>query len=175
MIKGDRIYLRLMEMADVPYKVSWINDDEVRESLNFTFPISIISTEQWLRNVCQKADRKDFIVCDLNDTPFGYAGLLNIDLNNKKAQSYMGIGRKDYWRKGYGYEIKLTLLKYAFSSLNLNKVYSFHHEDNYAMININKKLGGHIEGILREDIVLPNNVIKNNVIMSVLRKDFALI
>jgi RimJ/RimL family protein N-acetyltransferase len=173
MIKGDRIYLRLMEISDIPYKVAWINDEEVRKTLNFEFPISVISTEQWLRNICQKANRKDFIVCDVKtNIPIGYVGLLNIDLKNKKAESYLGIGNKEYWGKGYGYEIKFELLKYAFISLNLNKIYSYHHEDNYSMIKINEKLGGKIEGLFREDIFLPNGIVKNKVVMSILKREF---
>jgi hypothetical protein len=48
-----------MEMSDIPYKVAWINDEEVRKTLNFEFPISVVSTEQWLRNNLSKSRQKN--------------------------------------------------------------------------------------------------------------------
>lgn len=174
MIKGEKIYLRLMELSDVSYKVKWINDNEIRQTLNFSYPISVVGTEQWLRNACNNESRRDFIVCDLsNELPVGYAGLLNIDHKNSKAESYLGIGEKSYWRKGIGYEVKKLLLQFGFYELNLNKIYSFHHDDNISMIKINEKLGGVIEGTLREDVLAANGIYKNKVIMSVLRREFS--
>ncbi len=63
MILGERVYLRLMEEEDIPYKVNWINDSEVRKTLNFDYPVSKIGTKQWLNRVSSDNTRKDFIVC----------------------------------------------------------------------------------------------------------------
>lgn len=173
MLKSRNLYLRLVEISDASYKVLWINNDQVMKTLNFDFPISIINTENWIRNVANKGNRKDFIVCDKNtNEPIGYAGLLNIDFKNWKSESYMGIGNVECWGKGYGYEIKYLLCEYAFDFLNLKKVYSYHHNDNFAMIKINEKLGGKLEGVLRKDLYLPNGVIKDKVIISILKDEF---
>lgn len=172
MIEGSNIYLRLMEIEDVPFKVKWVNDDDVRQTLNFDYPISKIATESWLRKVATDQYRKDFIACLKSDhTPVGYAGLLSIDIKHYKAESYMGIGATEHWGKGLGYDLKKTLLLYAFDCLHLNKIYSYHLVNNKPMININLKLGGQQEGVQRED-VMHNGSFKDRVLMSVLKSEF---
>jgi len=172
MIEGEKIYLRPMEISDVPYKVKWVNDSDVRRTLIiFDYPISPVATEQWLRKVALDTSRKDFIVCLKSDhTPIGFAGLKSIDRTNLKAESYMGIGAKEHWGKGYGYDIKKTILIYSFDYLHLNKIYSHHLADNMPMININMKLGGKQEGTLRQDVFV-NGGLKDRVLISVLRNE----
>lgn len=173
MLESKRIYLRLMELKDSELKVKWINDNKVNATLNFDYPLSIVNTENWVRNIANKGNRKDFIVCDKeNHEPIGYGGLLNIDIINRNAESYLGIGNTNYWGKGLGLEIKQILSKYAFNHLNLDKVYSYHHDDNTSMIKINKKLGGKIDGVLRKDLYLPNGVVRDRVVMSILKDEF---
>ncbi len=172
MLFGDRIYLRLMEEKDIPYKVRWINDPQVRETLNFDYPISETGTKQWLVKTVLDTSRKDFIVClKENDIPIGYAGFLNIDLKNQKAESYMCIGEKEYWGKGYAKETRLVSLKYGFCELGLNKIYSFAWSENKKMIYINEKLGFKIEGTLIQD-VFSHGEHRDRVIMGILRDEY---
>lgn len=172
MLIGDKVYLRPMETEDVDYKVNWVNDDEIRKTLVFfDFPVSKVATEQWLKKAAIDQTRKDFIVClKSDDAPIGFAGLTHIDYKNLKAESYMGIGEKKYWGKGLGYDLKKTLLNYAFRHLRLNKVYSYHLTDNQPMIRINLKLGGRKEAILREDVFY-NGSLKDRVLISVLKNE----
>ena len=172
MLEGDFIYLRPMEVEDVPFRVKWINDEDVRKTLTVAdYPISKISTEQWLRKVVNDSSRKDFIVClKTNDLPIGFAGLKNLDYRNCKTESMLGIGAKEHWGKGLGFDIKKALLIYCFDVLFLNKVYSHHLAENKYMININLKLGAKQDGYLRKDYFL-NGVLKDRVIMSVLKDE----
>lgn len=172
MIEGDLVYLRLMEEKDIIYKVNWVNDPDVRRTLNFDFPISEIGTKQWLYKVSMDASRKDFIVCTIIDNkPIGYAGFINIDLKNSKAESYMGIGEKQYWGKGYAKDIRRILLEYAFKELGLNKVYSYIWVENKKMINLNKSMGFKIEGTLEKD-VFSHGEFRDRVIMSILKTNY---
>jgi RimJ/RimL family protein N-acetyltransferase len=173
MIQGNLIYLRPMEIEDVKYKVEWVNDHEVRKTLVYSdYPASILGTEQWLRKVSGDPGRKNFMVCLKADhRTVGFAGVKGIDRVNLKCESFMGIGVKDYWGKGLGYDIKKALLEYCFSELQLNKVYSMHLADNQAMVRINLKLGGKLEGTLRED-VWHNGKFHDMVIISVLKSEF---
>lgn len=173
MIEGERIYLRMMEMEDVPYKVQWVNDPEVRKSLLFPdFPVSKAATQNWLAKAALDPSRKDLMIClKSDDSAIGFAGLKSIDIKNLKAESYLGIGVKEYWGKGLGYEVKKLILEYGFNELGLNKVYSYHLAANEAMIRINLKLGGIQEGVMRED-VFSGGVFLDRVIVSVLKKDY---
>lgn len=172
MLNGKNVYLRLMEESDVKYKVKWINDSEVRKTLNFDYPISEIGTKKWLNSVSGNPIRKDFIVCTKNEgKPIGYGGILKIDFKNSKAESYMGIGEKEQQGKGIGYEIRSLILEYSFNELNLNKVYSYVWEQNTPMIKLNEKVGFKIEGLLRQD-VLSHGELRNRYIMSVLKSEY---
>ena len=65
----------------------------------------------------------------------------------------------------------MLILDYAFKELNLNKVYAYVWENNKAMMNLNKKAGFEIEGLLRDDI-LSHGELRNRYIMGILRKDY---
>lgn len=172
MLIGEHIYLRLMEERDVPCKVKWANDPEVRRTLNFDYPISEVATKQWLNKVALDSSRKDFIVCLIKeDTPIGYGGFLNIDIKNSKAESYMAIGDKNYWGKGYAKELRKLLLKYAFNEIGLNKVYSYVWSQNEKMINLNKMIGFKIEGLIRAD-VFSHGEYRDRHIMGILKEDY---
>ncbi len=172
MLLGDRIYLRLMEEKDIPYKVKWINDPDVRRTLNFDYPISEIGTKQWLNKVVLDGSRKDFIVYLIeNDKPIGYAGFLNIDLRASKAEIYIGIGEKKYWGKGLAQEITAVQLEYGFSELGLNKLYIYSWVDNKKMIFIYEKFGFKGEGILRQD-VFSHGEFRDRVVMGLLREEY---
>src|SRR5699024_2208481 len=152
MIIGDISYIRLMESEDVEYKVKWFNDEDVRRTLNVDYPISNVGTQKWLQNVALDNTRKDFIICDKkNDQQIGYCGLVNIDFQNRKAESYLGIGDKEYWGKGYASEARRLILDYAFGHLSLNKVYSFVWTENEAMIYINNRVGFKLEETLIDE------------------------
>lgn len=167
MLLGERVYLRLMEESDVPYKVNWINDSKVRRTLNFDFPVSEVATKKWLHKVSALDNRKDFIVClKTNNVPIGYGGLLNIDRRNSKAESYMAIGNKEYWGKGYAKEIRKIILEYAFIELGLNRIYSYVWSENVKMISLNKKIGFQIEGTLKQD-VFSHGEYRDRVIMGI--------
>jgi RimJ/RimL family protein N-acetyltransferase len=59
------------------------------------------------------------------------------------------IFNKDYWRKGYAYEICHGLIKYAFENMGLHKICA-HATDGIKSVSIMEKLGMVQEGLLRK-------------------------
>lgn len=172
MLLGNRVYLRGMEEKDIPYKVKWINDNEVRKTLNFDYPISEVSTKQWLYKIATDSSRKEFIICLLeNDEPIGYTGLLDINNKHSKAEMYMGIGERKYWGKGYAKESRKILLEYAFIELGLNKIYTYNWVENEKIIGLNKSLGFKVEGTLKHDI-FSHGEFRDRIIMGILRSEY---
>ncbi|QQK80442.1 GNAT family N-acetyltransferase [Salicibibacter cibi] len=172
MLEGNKTYLRLMEEQDVPYKVKWVNDPEVRKTLNIEVPISEVGTKKWLLNVSLDNTRKDFIICDLNNNvPIGFGGFINIDLRYSKAEAYLVIGGKEYRGQGIGFEVKKLLTVYGFKELGINRIYSYMWAGNDKMIRLNEKLGYTVEGRLRED-VFTNGEFRDRVMMSMLKKEY---
>lgn len=172
MLKSNHTFIRLMEESDVKHKVSWFNDEDVRKTLNVNFPISELGTKEWLKGVTKNNSRKDFIICErAGEKPIGYCGLVNIDLQNSKAESYLGIGDKTFWKKGHASEARRLILDYAFKELFLNKVYSYVWSENPKMRHINEKVGFQVDGVLRDEVFYKGTY-RDKLVMSVLRKEY---
>jgi RimJ/RimL family protein N-acetyltransferase len=172
MVTGERVYLRLMEEKDIPYKVRWVNDPDVRRTLILSYPISEIGTKQWLHSIASDKTRRDFIVCLLeNDFPIGFCGFVNIDTKNSKAEMYMAVGHKEYWGKGFAADISKVLMEYGFEELGMNRIYSYVWSENERMINLNKKFGYVTEGLLREDI-FSHGEFRSSYMMSILKDEY---
>ena len=170
MIKGNKVFLRLMEEDDIPIKVEWVNDEEIRTFLISDY-ISETGTRLWLRNA-HKSNRREFVIC-LNQAaePIGFTSLKNIDLVNSKAEMSMLLGNKKYWGKGLARQARYLLLNYAFHEIGLNKVYTFNWEENERIISLNKALGFVVEGELRDDIYFRGSH-RTVLIMGILRSDW---
>jgi hypothetical protein len=61
------------------------------------------------------------------------------------------IGDKREWNKGYGTEVTRLLTRYAFETLNLNRVWLRVYEFNRYAIRAYEKAGYRREGVLRQD------------------------
>ncbi len=172
MLTGNRIYLRLTEPDDAQQRAEWMNDPVIRKYLNTPYPVSTHSTKNWIKKSVEDPTKTDFAIClNSSDKMIGYTGFRNIDLKNNKAESYTGIGIKDYWGEGYAKESKTLALDYIFNRYNLNKVYAKIRSDHQESINLNLSIGYLIEGTLRQDI-FSNGRYFDMIIMSLLRDDY---
>jgi len=172
MILGKSVFLRTFDLKHVAIRTKWMNDPEVREYLNSPFPVSEISTQNWLSNMLNDSSKLDFIIClQENERPIGYTGFRNIDLKNQKAESYTGIGEKEFWGYGYAKESKILALRYIFKTYNLNRIYAVVRSDHEISLNLNKSIGYKIDGILRQD-VYSKGEFRDMTIMSILAKEF---
>ena len=127
-LEGRHVYLRPVQLSDLPYFVRWFNDQEVTHFLGRQFPMSEMQEKAWIEGLAKRSDIVLVIVVKGKtpkfDRPIGTMGLHNIDLHNGVATSGAAIGEKDTWGNGYGSEAKMLLLQHAFNRLNLRKVYS---------------------------------------------------
>ena len=148
-----RIYLRAFDYMDIPARVGWMNDSDFREYLNSPYPVSEASTRQWLESILADSTKVDLIIClSEADKAIGYVGFRNIDLSNQKAESYMGIGDKGSQGKGYAKEACILSLHYIFERFPLNAIYLKCRLDNTRIIEMSKKVGFELDGIIRSDL-----------------------
>jgi len=160
-----------MEKKDIPNKVKWVNDEEVRKTL-FITDISEIGTEQWLSKVASDGSRRDYIVFDSQtNKPIGFSGIDKIDYVNSKAETYFCIGEKEYRGIGLGTDVMTTITKHCFIDLRLNKVYLYTWTSNIAMVKVSKRVGFTMEGTLRQNL-LSNGVFKDTFVFSMLKSEF---
>src|SRR5262249_47639304 len=85
------------------------------------------------------------------DALVGVTGLHQTDLRNRHASFGIVIGEKEAWGRGYGTEATALLVRHAFETLNLNRVWLHVFEDNERGIRAYEKVGFQKEGRLRQD------------------------
>lgn len=172
MLKGKKIYLRLLEKDGLQKRVEWINDPDIQKTLNYDYPSSLARTEKWFDKIVMNLSRRDFEVYTIEDDEYiGFCGLMNIQMPVMKAELYAVIGNKDYWRGGYGTDIYRTLVNYGFLELGLNKIYGYQLTHNEGAHRVVEKLGWKRDGLLRQDLYSHGKIV-DRYIVSILREDW---
>ena len=146
----DLVSLRDFTEEDIRLKVEWINNPANNQYLHYDIPIEYEKTLRWFRQK-DNAHRMDCTI-EYNNEPVGVIGLLSIDTVNQKAEYYITVGNTSYQRRGIAAKATMLILEYAFSDLNLNKVYLTVDADNEKACGLYEKVGMTCEGLLREDL-----------------------
>ncbi len=128
MMVGKRVYLRPEEPDDgVKAALAARHETETFFDIgrHLTSPVMY---GEWMRDH-EKAELPSWItfcVClRENDEPIGWVGLLDIDYQNRFAETGSFFGTTEYRGSGYGSEAKQLLLEYAFERLGLHMVQSW--------------------------------------------------
>jgi RimJ/RimL family protein N-acetyltransferase len=169
---GSKVYLRPLERADAPLLVPWMNDHEVTRNLRRYLPLSLREEEAFIEKLGK--DEHGFVVGIASretDRLLGGTGLHQIDFRNRHAQFGIFIGDNAEWGKGYGTEATWLMVKYAFETLNLNRVWLHVYEDNQRGIRAYEKVGFRQEGVLRQDTFRDGRY-WNTIVMAVLRDEW---
>ena len=153
-ILGDRVRLRPLREADLPLRVKWYNDPDVRKTLTVTERFELEKTRRWFQSVRDNPGRVDFFLETPDGKPMGVTGLLNIDRTHATAECFCVIGEKGFWGGGLGTEIHSVLIAWAFEHLNLEKIWATIRTNNPAIYKVVQKLGFRIEGTLRKELRL---------------------
>ena len=102
----------------------------------------------------------------------GMTTFMNIKLENLKVE----IGSTWLARSAQGSfinpEAKLLMLGYAFDELSYNAVELRTHEKNAQSRAAIEKLGAKLDGILRNDMIMPNGSIRNTAVYSITQDEW---
>lgn len=112
--------------------------------LHYDIPLEYDKTLSWYQNK-NNAYRKDLII-EYENVSVGLIGLLNIDVQNSKAEFYISMGDTRYKNKGIATQASLILLDYAFCELKLHKIYLNTDGDNIIAHRLFEKIGFTKEG-----------------------------
>ena len=150
---GASIYLRPLERSDAPMVQTWINDPEVARTLTRYRPVNLQNEEEFIDKLTHGEDTLPLvIVVKETDRPIGVMGLHQIDFKNRHACFGILLGEKEEWVKGYGTEATSLIVRHAFETLNLNRVWLYVHEYNQRGVRAYEKAGFRLEGRLRQDV-----------------------
>lgn len=145
----EDVKIRKFCFEDIPLKIKWINSSKNNQYLGYDLPLEYEKTCNWFNSVKDRKDRLDTII-EYKGKPVGMVGLLNIDYKNLKAEDYSLIG-EDLKGLGIGTKAGKLLFVHAYYTLGLNKIYGTIEVDNKPSLNRWFRLGGHVEGYLREE------------------------
>ena len=179
MILGQRIRLRPIEKDDLARYVKWFADPELRGYLDGHLPMGQAQEEKWFEQSLAAKDRNtqswaiDAQPADMAVGPWvhiGGCGLHEIEWRHRWAELGIVIGSRDYWGRGYGTDAVQTLTRWAFDTLNLNRVYLRVFADNARAIHCYEKVGYQHEGRLRQHS-FSNGAYRDVLLMGILRSD----
>ena len=168
MLQGKLVNLRALEKRDLKQLVDWMNDPELTQYLGPRFPISLEEEEIWYSKLIQDNAKKKLIIEKKDGTTIGLISLMDLDWKIRQAE--LGIYLVDPG-KGYATDSALTVLRFAFHELGLNRIYILIFEDNARAIHASLKIGFTQEGILRSATFYGGRY-HDVVLMSILAAEF---
>lgn len=172
-LKGKRIYMRPVELADAPVLQRYANAPDVRQMISNQFPHSLISEEEWIKKISKDSTKEVVlgIVLIETDQVIGVMGLHHINWKDRTATTGALIGKEEWRGKGYGTEAKMLFLNHAFNELNLRKICSHALEFNALSLGFNAKCGYKEEGRQKKHVFV-NGDYSDLVLTAVFQEDF---
>ena len=159
------IFKRLSEEHISTTYLNWLNDPEVYKYLetggNYTMDmLRVFVEEQYKKEIY-------FWAIHLKDSKkhIGNIKIDPINLNTNSGEYGILMGDRLNWGKGYAKEASLTIIKYCFENIELDKITLGVVEDNINAVFLYKKIGFEIDEIIKGTKSY-NNKISNAIRMS---------
>ena len=154
-IRRDGFYLRGLREEDLSGRwYQWFNDPETTRFQNKGYapntPHAQRAYFEKLRN--SKEDVVFAIVDDASDRHVGNVGLHAIDWIHRSAVLGIVIGEREFQGRGWGREAWAAITRYAFETINLNKVCASVFDGNQRSIKCALAAGYEIEGTQKQQI-----------------------
>jgi RimJ/RimL family protein N-acetyltransferase len=153
MLDGKLVRLRALEPADAERAYKWINDREVTRFLMARYPYSMEFEKEFLANASKDNGFGEVrLAIETRDgIHIGICGLHRGRPEDRHAELGIMIGEKDYQSNGYGTDTVMTLVRFAFEQMNLNKVSLGVFDFNERAQAVYRKCGFVEEGHAREE------------------------
>lgn len=174
-VRGEHVYLRPAERADITTFVRWFSDAETLSFLGMRAPMSLALEEQWFDHMLERQgkDHYHFVICQLaDDRPIGTSGIFEIDELNGHAGIGISIGEKSLWSRGLGTDAMFALLDFGFGQLRLERMWLEVYDFNRRAQRSYEKAGFVLEGVERHAIFRQGRYIDVQ-LMSILRDEWA--
>lgn len=172
MLVGDKVNLRPVDSQDLPIMVEWRNKPRILNNLFSPYPVTLTQQEKWFHDYINRGDERLFIIETKDSRRVGTVGISKIDHRNQSAEfGRLMIGEDEELAKGYALDATLTLLKFAFRELNLNRIWLEVFAQNEVAIGIYTECGFRQEGTKRE-AVFAGGRFQDVAVMSILAREF---
>ena len=133
-LKSKRLLLRKFDIKDKKNLIELLNDKEIsRWTERIPFPYKNKHAEWWIKNNPPN-ERIYAIVNKEKDTLIGGINITS------KGEIGCWIGRK-YWNRGYATEAIVTISRFGFDELQLEKIWAATRKENETVFRLMKKIG----------------------------------
>ncbi len=175
-LQTRRLILANVTLRDcTPAYLSWMNDEEV---VGYTESGYASHTMEQLENFVKfqlARTNSVFLTIRLkeNDQHIGNIKVDMIHPYHKTGEYGIMMGERSAWGKGYAKEASVALINYCFDQLGLRKISLTVADGHTTALELYKKLGFHVEGILRESFYhLPTQKFMNGIRMGLLKQEW---
>ena len=150
-LRGNVVTLRPIEEDDLEFVRDMFNDPEIESMVvGWSWPVSKYQHRRWFEKVSDDSGSMRFIIETKEDGRVGVQMLEKIDWKNRVATTGgIKIGKKNNRAKGIGFDTGMTLFRYLFEELQMNRVDSCIMGYNIASIKLVEKQGYTLEGVRR--------------------------
>lgn len=174
-LTGDHVRLEPLSQNHAEDLISASEDGSLSDLWYTVIPDRVSMTEEINRRLglYEAGTMMPFATIDLTSgKAVGMTTFMNMKLENLKVE----IGSTWLAHSAQGTainpEAKLLMLTYAFDELGCNAVELRTHEKNEQSRAAIEKLGAKLDGILRNDMVMPNGTIRNTAVYSITTKEW---
>jgi RimJ/RimL family protein N-acetyltransferase len=175
MLAGEAAVLRPLRVADRMKSARWRNDPQIRDGiLGYRFPVTEEMEADWIAAVLKDQSRTRIILAieDKSDGALvGFVYLNGIDWVARNGEFGILIGERSRQRKGLAKDALAVLAGYAFTTLNMNKIYLRVVASNKRALRLYRAFGFVEEGVQREQAFVGGRY-HDVVLMGLLRQEF---
>ena len=172
MIRGEQLLLRAIESGDFNHYHSWINDEETNQWRGLYHPTSLEEATRWIEEQRKpSSDKLSLAISYGAGELIGFIGLRGICARSRRAEIWIYIGSKNHWNKGIGYDAIQALCDYAFSEMNLFRLWLECNPEFVPVVRCYERAGFIEEGRLRKAYYRQGQF-RDTCIMGLLREDW---
>lgn len=170
---GKKVTLRAVEAEDLEMLRELTNSPDFEKMIvGWSFPVSKKDQEEWFAKIDNGLSRLRYTIETEEDGAVGMIGLRDIDWKNGTAYGLgMRIAKKEIRTRGLATDAWMTLMRYAFMELRLNRINGSALAYNKASLRVCEKVGFKQEGIKRQS-VYKNGEFVDEIMMGCLKSDY---
>lgn len=170
---GKKVRLRAVEASDIEMLRVLTNDPAFEKMIvGWSFPVSTEEQKKWYDGLHNDLNRLRFTIETKEDGAVGMIGLRDIDWKNGRAYGLgMRIAKKEIRTRGLATDAWMTLMRYAFEELRLNRIDGSALAYNKASLRVCEKVGFKVEGTQRQ-AVFKDGQFHDVIVMACLKSDY---
>ncbi len=173
-LSTPRLTLRFLNEADITAAYEIFSHPEVMRYWSYPAWTERSQAQEWLINVQEGYRTGNALQLGVERNAdhilIGTCTLYQFHVASRRAEIGYALGRP-YWGSGYMHEALQMLLRYAFETLNLNRLEADIDPRNLASASVLERLGFVKEGLLRERWIV-NEEVSDTALYGLLRREW---